>query len=99
MSFIRNLFIKQRENINNKNKIFKCSNYKYTCNYCNTYNVKIDVLGLTEAFYGPFVDSSGNTHTHDYNNGKVKLTCDNNHVSIVKYIACCECGWNNNKSS
>ena len=122
MNFIRNLFIKQRENTENtenienteknigstkknieKNaikRIFKPTNYKYICGYCNTYNVKIDVLGLTEAFYGSIVDLSGNIHEcHDYNNGQVKLLCENNHISIVEYIACCECGWNNNKSS
>ena len=57
------------------------------------------IIGLSEAFYAPFIDSSGNTHEcHDYNHGTVNLTCVNNHVSIVDYIACCECGWNNNKS-
>jgi hypothetical protein len=82
---------------NKTKKIFKDCNYKYKCNYCGTTKIKVEILGLTEAFYGPFIDSSGNTHEcHDYNEGKVKLTCDNNHVSITDYIACCECGWSNN---
>jgi hypothetical protein len=98
MNFVQNLFKTQKEK-NVTKKIFKYCNYKYTCNYCKTDKVKIDIIGLTEALYGPFMDSSGNTHEcHDYNKGKVKLTCDNNHVSIVNYIAYCECGWSNNSS-
>ena len=98
MNFIQNLFIKQKEK-NVTKKIFKSCNYKYICNYCKTNKIKVDFLGLTEAFYGQFIDSSGNIHErHDYNRGKVILTCDNNHVYISNYIACCECGWNNNNS-
>ena len=93
MDYLVNLFT--RNNIT-KTKKYKCINYNYKCNYCETNKVKIDIIRLTEAFYGPFVDSSGNTHEcHDRNEGEVKLTCENNHVSIVDYIACCECGWNN----
>ncbi len=96
MNFIRNLFITHKNKEKNViKKIFNPCNYNYKCNYCKTDKVKIEILGLTEAFYGPRVDLSGNTHTHDYNNGQVKLTCDNNNISIVEYIACCECGWNN----
>jgi len=97
MNFVQNLFKKQKKK--DESKIFRYSNYKYICNYCGIDKVKIDIIYLTEAFYGPFTDPSGNTHSHDYNKGKVKLTCVNNHVSITEYIASCECGWTNNKSS
>ena len=96
MNIIRNLFIKQKENTLDK-KIYKSTDYEYLCDYCKTDKVNIEFLRVTEAFYGSFVDSSGNTHTHDYNQGKVKLTCVNNHVSIVNYIASCECGWSSKK--
>ena len=49
-------------------------------------------------FCAPFTDSAGNKHIcHDYNNGQVKLTCEDNHISTASYVACCECGWANNK--
>ena len=102
MNFIQNLFKNKKEEIDNSNnniiKRFREVDYKYSCSICKTDKVKIKIIGLTEAFYGPFVDSSGNTHTHDYNSGEVELICDNNHKTTTKYIACCECGWTNNKS-
>ena len=70
----------------------------YKCNKCDKKIIKVKELGLTEMFCSPFTDSTGNTHIcHDYNDGQVKLTCEDNHISTASYVACCKCGWANNK--
>lgn len=85
MYFFRNLF-RSKEKI----KEYKPIDYEYICSICKTYKVKIEIIGLTEPFYGPFygpfVDSYGNKHLqHDYNTGEVELTCESNHITKTAY--------------
>ena len=67
--------------------------YAYSCDYC----VK-KIIKVKEMFCGPFTDPEGNKHhCHDYNTGQVEVFCEDNHISKTHYVACCECGWTNNK--
>jgi hypothetical protein len=103
MNYLKNFFKhNEHTNKNQENqvkKIYKELQYKYTCDVCGSYEVKVNILGTTEKFCGPYTDYDGIIHTcHDTNEGEVELTCANNHITHTNYIASCECGWNSKNS-
>lgn len=83
----------KKSDVNTESKKIYYEKFDYSCQICNSKNIKILEQYITEVNVEP-IDIDGSLHHHDFfNEGPVYLLCENKHKTEQNYKPACQCGW------